>query len=503
MGKYLRSTLGVALILLLSLASFTQVLASPSQQAVFQAPILVVNTSFLNIRTGPSAQFAVLTTVTGGTELPVLGTAGDRVWYQVSTPVGVGWVNIEFAIPRGDFTNVPLVRVTEPPVQPLIIEAGGVGNIALPQVSAGQTTGVPNAAQPMMAVASGPVFRAFPREAVAVYSQPGATGGALTTLQSNDQTVDYAIINRASVGAVDYIALDIPGFGVGWVEAAKIQTRLGRTTSRDVVVISASVVALTVGPGGGNDGLLPIVTEGTEGYLLDISADSNFVKIELANGAQGWVPFSTVRSRTGTTTDITPLQAGTTMAMPAAGAVAPANADLAALGQGGGGSIEAFTAPRLQQNRVVINTSFLNVRTGPGAQYTALLTARGGAEYGVIGLASDGVWFLVQTPSGQGWVNNEFVIFRGDIESVPIIRNASGVLSTPIAAIGSSVQLYAAPGTNFGLLGSIAGPVEAPIVARNADFTWVQINTSVGFGWVLANQITIRGEASLIPVVAN
>jgi uncharacterized protein YraI len=159
--------------------------------------------------------------------------------------------------------------------------------------------------------------------------------------------------------------------------------------------------------------------------------------------------------------------------------------------------------PVTQPGIVVVNTSFLNVRSGPGAQYTSVFTARGGSEFAVLGIASDGVWFLVQGPFGQGWVNNEFTIFRGNIESVPIIRDAAGVLNTPVAVVGSSAQLYAAPGTNFGLLGAIAGPVEAPIVARTENFEWIQINTSAGFGWVLTSQVTVRGDAALIPVISR
>src|SRR3954468_1531562 len=72
---------------------------SPQQQAQFVSPKLIVNTSFLNVRTGPGVQFSVLLTVVGGTELPVIGRAKDNVWYQVSTVIGVGWVNIQYAAP--------------------------------------------------------------------------------------------------------------------------------------------------------------------------------------------------------------------------------------------------------------------------------------------------------------------------------------------------------------------------------------------------------------------
>jgi hypothetical protein len=115
-------------------------------------------------------------------------------------------------------------------------------------------------------------------------------------------------------------------------------------------------------------------------------------------------------------------------------------------------------------------------------------------------MAPDKVWFLVQGPFGQAWVNTEFTVFRGSISSVPIIRSFTGVLSTPTAVINAPVTLYAAPGTNFGVIGSVSGPVEVSVVARTGDGKWVQLNTPVGFGWVLATQVTLRGDTSLIPI---
>jgi uncharacterized protein YraI len=408
--KHFVRTVGLILVLAsLMLVQMIPVQSAPEEQ--FATPILVVNTSFLNVRTGPSANFSVLTTVVGGTELPVLGTAGDEVWYQVSTAVGIGWVNIEFTIPRGDFTNVPLVTViTQPTTQTTVIDvpsATAAGSVPAPTT----TTVV------------GPSFVAAANQNVNAYQFPTLASQVVITLFGQNDDVFYPVVGDASDGTTLFVALDIPGVGVGWVEGTKL----------DIVQTSAGTIVQAPAP------------------------------------------------------------------------VAPSSAPGPVLEQGGGPSGEVVVAPSaiFSANVAVVNTSFLNVRSGPGAQFTQIFTARGGSQYNVAGISSDGVWFLVQGPFGQGWVNNQFVLFRGTIETVPIIRNAGGTVATPIALIGSSVQLYAGPGVNFGLLGSVAGPVEAAIVARDSDFEWVQINTSAGFGWVLAEQIAIRGDAGLIPVVAG
>lgn len=393
----MRSTArSITLIIALMIATLWSTPAqAKTDEQVFAPPIFVVNTSFLNVRTGPSAQFSILTTVVGGTELPVLGTAGDGVWYQVSTTVGVGWVNANFVLARGDFSNVPEVEVTSPPAAP-VFDQQNPPAVAVPGNGAPQ-------------IASQTVFyaraRVLPQN---VYRLPSETSGAIVTLYDSNQA--FVILDSVpNTNGIEFLQIDVPGIGQGWVDGQK------------VTVFS------------------------------------------------GPAPVGTVN------------------------ATAPV--------ESAQDTVSVTTAPFIQSSVVIVNTSFLNVRSGPGAQYTVVFTARGGTQLSVIGLSSDGVWFLVQGTFGQGWVNNEFVIFRGAIESVPIIQGATGVLQTPIAVIGSSVQLYAAPGVNFGLLGSIAGPVEAPIVARTPDFDWIQINTSAGFGWVPVGQVTIRGDANLIPIV--
>lgn len=94
-------------LVILSALSFQAV----SAQRAILLPILVVNTGALNVRSGPGPQYSVLTTVRGGAELPVLGTNGDGSWYLVTSPIGAGWVDVDFTLPRGDFRFVPAISI--------------------------------------------------------------------------------------------------------------------------------------------------------------------------------------------------------------------------------------------------------------------------------------------------------------------------------------------------------------------------------------------------------
>ncbi len=484
MRKQFLKALRVALILSLLVGVFTLGgVASASereQQSQFVAPVLVVNTSFLNIRTGPGVQFTVLITVVGGTQLPALGVAPDGVWYQVSTVAGVGWVNVEFTLPRGDFSRVPVVDLSAAEV---IVGGGGTGTSTGAPVT-GTTPGQP---APVSRVGTSRVSLTV--DAANVLTQPAEGSPTIGTIFRDDTKLYRVVGATTDRNGLQWFQIEVPDMGVGWIDAGKVVFRASEDDGRTVVTVIVDVVAMVDAPNGNNNGLLPILSYGQEAYLIDVSQDANFFKIELfGGGPQGWVPVSTVQIREPLVSEedqVNSSAGGGGAAVPGQpGVVQPAPAQ-----------------PGLAAPRIVVNTAFLNVRSGPGAQYSVVATVPGGTELPVLGVASDNVWFLVSGTFGVGWMNIEFGLFRGDISVVPVIRETSGVLATPTAAIAGTITLYAAPSPNFGVVGTVTGPLDVAVVARTADFAWVQLNTPIGFGWVPASSVTLRGDTSLIPVV--
>lgn len=479
-------------------------LASDAQQTSFTAPRLIVNTSFLNVRTGPGIQYAVLLTVVGGTELPVLGQASDNVWYQVSTVVGVGWVNIQFCVPRGNFDGVPVVKAEDAAAalvgSPVTLELPGQGGGA---VAANTSAVVPavGALQKFqlsdgrfVTVAPGERYRAIINvEAVNVRTEPLDSATGIATL-FRDSVMDYAITGQTTdKNGLQWVAIDVPGVGAGWVETPKVTFRLSRASGPVLLVIGT--VGMTVTPGG-DGGNLPVLVLGREAYFLSFSQDVQYALIQLDSGEQGWVPANSITDRLGTATDEIDLS---TLSAPAVVALSVATNGSTTTTEGQGGGQVVSTG--LSESHVVVNTGFLNIRSGPGAQYTSVATVPGGAKLLVLGIAKDRVWFLVQGSFGQGWVNSEFVVFRGSIDAVPTIGDVVGILSSPVAVLSGTVNLYAAPGVNFGAIAALTGPIELPIVARTSDNSWLQLSTSLGYGWVLAAQIQVRGDLSQVAVV--
>src|SRR5690606_19013204 len=96
------------------------------------------------------------------------------------------------------------------------------------------------------------------------------------------------------------------------------------------------------------------------------------------------------------------------------------------------GSTQTLRSPA----RAVINTGFLNVRSGPGSQFTTVGTVAGGTVLDITGFAPDGVWYRVIGNFGTGWINSEFAIFRGDGRAIPVVTEiVSGELSRPVATV--------------------------------------------------------------------
>lgn len=497
-------------VLLLGIAGQSVLAGEAQQQVQFATPRLVVNTSFLNIRSGPGIQYSVLLTVVGGTELPVLARAEDNVWFQVSTVVGVGWVNIQYTLPRGSFDTVPVVDtrtiggITVLPNTPATLglvdgQGGGGGVPSLPVVAAASTSPALgnfirvtyDRGQRVTSVRPGERFRVvLNTEAMNLRTQPNIEASTLGTLFL-DPSNDYTLVGSArDARGVEWFQIDDPNLGTGWVEAPKTRIRLSRLAGQVVVVTTETVSLLDAPSGSGNN--LPILSSGEEGFLIGVNREGNFVQVELGGGLKGWLPIGAISNRDDTPTDKIDLStipsAPAVIVPPGTTPTTPTTAFPQSFG---------FDIPH-----IVINTGNLNIRSGPGAQYSVVVTVPGGTELPVLGMAEDRVWFLVQGPFGRGWVNNEFTLFRGSIDIVPIIRDFTATITAPVAIVaGSAVTLYAAPGTNFGTIGNLAGPVEVVIVARTGDGQWLQLNTPLGFGWVVASQVIVRGDLSLVPIV--
>ncbi|NDJ86523.1 MAG: SH3 domain-containing protein [Chloroflexi bacterium] len=68
----------------------------------------IVNAAYLNVRSGPSTNYAIIGTVVGGERLPIIGRDATRTWYNVQTVYGEGWVSARYVAARNEFGNAPV-----------------------------------------------------------------------------------------------------------------------------------------------------------------------------------------------------------------------------------------------------------------------------------------------------------------------------------------------------------------------------------------------------------
>lgn len=472
MPRHIRLML-IAIIAVLSMVSLTSVVsAAPVEQdSRYTTPVVVVNTSFLNIRTGPGVQYSVLITVVGGTTLPVLGIAPDGVWFQVSTQGGVGWLNSQYGLPRGNFQYVPVVQppvVSQPSTVPSFTGGAGAEDSATDVgFSSGRLWG--------LSVLVGHDAR----------TTAGMGGKGVTFVDNNG--VIYAVTNAAFVDGIAWVQINVPSVGNVWVEQSKSIYRpygcgfsvIQMTQSRD----------LAVGPDGSGADKDKSIAAGQEAYLLD--AVGGLYKIELMSGGVGWVDNMAITIRDESKTVKPPCVSAATIAAGTGSSGEPS------------GTTGGSTQPTIAGAYVVVNTGYLNIRSGAGAQYSSVASVPGGTRLPVHGFAPDGVWILVSGTFGRGWVNNEYVLFRGDARSVPVVRDTAGTTALPVAQLTRNITLYAAPNLTMGVVGTLNAPGEYTVIGRTADSLWVQLTSPVGIGWVQADFVIVKGNTAQIPVIGS
>ncbi len=154
---------------------------------------------------------------------------------------------------------------------------------------------------------------------------------------------------------------------------------------------------------------------------------------------------------------------------------------------------------------LIVNTSYLNVRSGDGAGYTVLGIVSGGDTLDVIGRNHDRSWWFVDAGGVEGWVANQHVIVRGDLRDVPVVIS-DGVLIQPTLYVGfPDNPLWNDLSAAGVILCRLPGRSEFPLVGRSAGGNWYQIvaecDGEVVVGWIRAEQGLVRNPAAIaIPV---
>lgn len=156
------------------------------------------------------------------------------------------------------------------------------------------------------------------------------------------------------------------------------------------------------------------------------------------------------------------------------------------------------------ENYVVVDTGAINVRSGPAPNMTSLGSVPGGTELPVTGRNVGTTWWRVDSPFGVGWVADYLVVFRGRLDSVPVVSTPEGTLEVPVVYVdGYPVTVYRNPNPDSFVVGIAPTGATLVITARSLDGDWWQVDTVMGLGWVNVNEVSLRGDEDLVDYMAD
>jgi uncharacterized protein YraI len=503
---------------------------APSRAQQIDYGKVVANVSLLNVRNGPGANFLVLGVVPGGTEMPVTGISADGGWFQVESPFGKAFVYAEFVVYRGSAPGlIPIVppggvSPNEAPVVTVMVPALNVrsqpvlgSNIigVVPQSFVMSVTGRTDTGwyQVVSPFGTGWVTSALVTASGDTGSIPVVDpSGNVVKEKKKDKKAETTIPTFTSYTTTTTTTTTT-------TKPTKGSKKLGDTGTKVIVV--ATRMNVRSGPGT-NFPIVGLVTQGTELAVTGVFPNGLWWEVLSPQGtskvyvAGSYVVFSGDLSRVPVLNfgDYTPSAPVTVLPL--------------VDGQGGGGDGTAVLIPG--GPHVIVNTSVMNVRIGPGGQYPSAGTVPGGTRLEVTGQFPDGLWWEVQSPfdGGRAYVSAEYVVFRGSSVLVPLLSYSTFSTTAPVAVPATTtttttttgtvipagaahvvvntpfMNVRSGPGGQFVPLGTVPGGTELIVTGQFTDGKWWEVESPFGEGrgYVSAEYVVFRGSAILVPVLS-
>ncbi|TRZ37459.1 N-acetylmuramoyl-L-alanine amidase [Niallia circulans] len=190
-----------------------------------------------------------------------------------------------------------------------------------------------------------------------------------------------------------------------------------------------------------------------------VTDNGDWLKIDMGNGQVGWVAAYLVTKSDGST------ESG--------------EATVSTVSEGSSGTI---------------TEGGIRLRKGPGTDYQVITTLS--KEMTVTILSNDGNWTKIQSPSGTGWVNSEYI-------SSATTQAPDEVSQDDTTAVVSenNINVRDTASLNGEVIGKLAEGTVIHIVAENGD--WVKIQFSGNTGWVYKSLLQEEGEVESTSSTSN
>ncbi len=158
----------------------------------------------------------------------------------------------------------------------------------------------------------------------------------------------------------------------------------------------------------------------------------------------------------------------------------------------------------VQPGYAVVNTAFLNLRSGDGPEFTIVGRVAGGDKLIVLGRNDDFSWWYVQAGDIVGWAISDFIVARGDLTDIAIVIPAGEIALPRFFLYSDNILRATASAAGVGLC-TLEGNLEYEIIGRTSSLSMVKVNATCDgaavSGWLAVDQGAVRNPAQLaIPV---
>ena len=141
----------------------------------------------------------------------------------------------------------------------------------------------------------------------------------------------------------------------------------------------------------------------------------------------------------------------------------------------------------------------INVRNGPGVQYTLIGKINQGEVVQILGQDPTSEWYKVvfaDSSNGEAWVTAEYVK-PGDNSNIPIVGLVSLYNGTPApqGTLTEKVNVRSGPGTHYDSIGILPADVTIWAIGRNEDGSWLLIqypSGEGGTGWIISGYVIVQ-----------
>ncbi len=154
------------------------------------------------------------------------------------------------------------------------------------------------------------------------------------------------------------------------------------------------------------------------------------------------------------------------------------------------------TPTSIQPTTIRVTGYGVNLRTGPGTNFSAIRKLNTDEQLLLLGRFSDNTWLFVKTADGQeGWIKMSWVDLVGiNLDDDLPVKTPSPAPPATIRVSGGRVNLRTGPGFNFSVIHKLDYDERLLLLGRLSDNTWLYVETLDGQeGWIKMSWVDLAG----------